>query len=161
MAELTDLQQRTLQVAKRFIGASENQGPNRGTRIAPFQLWFGKWLLGQPWCAAYVIYCCEIAAKELGLPRTVPKYASCSLIFAWAKQKGRLLDHPEPGCIFLVRRGGQGDSDGRADRGKSHIHTGFVHGVESDNRLLTVEGNFGNRVAWNRRSAAGLDFVRI
>lgn len=158
---MTPLQQRTLQIAKTFVGASENLGPNRGTRIERIQLWFGRWMLGQPWCAAYVVYCCELAAKDLKLPRTVPKYASCSLIYAWAKKNGRLLANPQPGCVFLVRKGGSGDSDGRADRGKSHIHCGFVHDAHSSGRLVTVEGNYSNRVSWNHRAASGLDFVRI
>lgn len=158
---LTPLQRRTLQFAKSFVGAREDLGPNRGTRIERIQLWFGRWMLGQPWCAAFVVYSCELAAKDLGLPRTLPKYASCSLIYAWAKKHGRLLAKPEPGCVFLVRAGGSGDSDGRADKGKSHIHCGFVHDVHSSGRLVVVEGNYRDACTWNHRPATGLDYVRI
>lgn len=158
---MTPLQQRTLVVAKRYIGASEDLGPNRGTVIQRFQLWYGRWMLGQSWCVAFAIYAVDVAAKELKVPNPLLKTASSSALYLWAKQQGRLLREPEPGCVFVVRRGGDGDSDGRRDAGKSHIHTGLVHDVEPDGRLLTLEGNRGDAVRWARRGQAGLDFIRI
>lgn len=158
---MTPLRQRTLQVAKRFVGASENIGPNRGTVIERFQLFIGRWMIAQPWCVAFSVYCVYRAANELKMGTDLLKTASSSALYTWAKRHGRLLTKPEAGCILLVRAGGAGDSDGRADHGKSHIHCGLVHTVEADGTLVTIEGNFGNKVKWNRRRATGLDFVRI
>lgn len=158
---MTPLQQRTLQVAKRFVGVRENLGPNRGTVVQKFQLWYGRWMVGQPWCVAFAVYCCDVAAKELGVPNPLLKTASSSALFAWAVKHGRRQPEPAAGDIFVVRSGGLGDSDGRNNAGKTHIHTGLVHTVEPNGTLTTIEGNFGNAVKWNKRNQRGLDFIRI
>lgn len=157
---MTPLQQRTLQVAKRFIGVREDLGPNRGTVVQKFQRFIGNWMLGQPWCIAFLVFCCRTAAKELGVPCKIPMTASSSHLFRWAKQHGALLAGPEPGCIGLVRAGGRGDDDGRSNRGASHIHGFLVHDVQGT-EVVTVEGNMGNAVRWGRRLAKRLDYVRI
>lgn len=158
---MTDLQRQTLIVAKRFMGAREDLGANRGTVIRRFQLFIGRWMVGQPWCAAYATFCIHIAAQELGIKTTFIKSASSSAIYAWAKKNHRLLSAPAPGCVFVVRKGGSGDDDRRSEVGKSHIHTGLVHTVNPDGVLITVEGNASNRVRWGKRSQAGLDFIEI
>lgn len=154
---MTPLQQRTLQVAKRYVGASEDEGNNRGRIIAQFQLFFGRWMLGQPWCAAFATFCIHKAEAELNLPHTFLTSPSSSAIYAWAKKAGRLLAHPEAGCVGLVKAGEH------AAKGKSHEHTFLVHTLEAEgSRVLTVEGNWSNRVRWNRRSVTNnYDWVRI
>jgi hypothetical protein len=154
----TPLQQRTLQVAKRWVGERET-GVNRGKKggiIQTAQLWFGNWMVGQPWCAAFATYCIFKAAKELGVKNPFIKSASSSAIYAWAKKTGRLLNGPEPGCIGLVVAGRN------AAKGKSHEHTFLVHNIDGD-EVVTIEGNWSNKVRWNRRkkAAANLDWVRI
>jgi hypothetical protein len=162
---LTALQQRTLQVAKRLVGKREATGRNDGwiarlTQRAVDPLL--TWLENQPWCVCFVVYCVHTAAGELGVRSILPKLASSSLLYSWAKRNGKLLAKPVSGCIGLVRRGGSGDHDGRGNAGKSHIHTFFVHTVLPDGTLITVEGNFRNAVCWNRRRAPyGCDFVEI
>lgn len=149
------VQQRTLQIAKRYLGANENQGTNRGTIIAKFQLFIGKWMLGQPWCAAFATFCVWHAEDELKLPHTFLSSASSSAIYAWAKKSGRLLAHPVDGCVGLVKAGPH------ATKGKSHEHTFLVHTVKG-NRVVTVEGNWKNRVMWfNRPISDDYDYVRI
>lgn len=107
---------------------------------------------GNPWCASFAVYCCHVAAKELGVDCAVPKTASTSAIARWAKQNGNLLAKAEPGCIGLLR--------GNA-YGTGYIHTYLVHTVNDDGTLVTVEGNLGNACRWNHRKSEGSDFARI
>lgn len=146
---MTELQQRTLQVAKRYLGVYEDQGSNRGKVIAQFQLFIGRWVLGQPWCAAFASFCLFTAAKELGVTPEFEKTASSSAIYRWAKRTGNLLPKPTDGCIGLVIGGPTG-----------HEHTCLVHTVEGDT-VLSVDGNISNRVRWVRRSTASMHYVRI
>lgn len=159
------LQQRALQVAKRYIGVKETTGRNDGPVVRMFQRYVAKgyaWLDSQPWCVCYVTYCVHAAAKELGVKPAMPYEASSSRLYAWAKKNGRLLKAPRNGCIGLVRRGGRGDQDGRATGGSSHIHCFLVHTVEPDGRLVTLEGNYRNSVGWGKRKASDpLDYVEI
>jgi hypothetical protein len=140
-----------LQVAKRFVGVREEGGANRGPWVEKFLAFVGL-ARGNPWCASWAVYCCHLAAKELGQSCSVPKTGSTSAIARWAKKTGNLLDGPEPGCLALVR--------GNA-YGTGYVHTALVHDVLPDGLLLTVEGNWLNSVRWNRRKAAGCDFARI
>lgn len=158
---MTPLRQRVLQIAKRHVGEHETAGkPNRGPVggiVNTVQLWIGNWMLGQPWCAAFGTYCIAKAAQELGVKTDFIKSASSSAIYAWALKNGRLLSAPEPGCIGLVKAGKN------AAAGKSHEHTFLVHTLELDGKqVLTVEGNWSDRVRWNRRSVtSNYNWVRI
>lgn len=162
---MTELQQRTLQVAKAKVGQREATGRNDGPFVRMLQRFVANgaaWLDGQPWCIMFVTWAIHAAAKDLNIKPVVPKNASSSSLYQWARRNAMLLTHPVAGCIGLVRRGGRGDSDGRSSAGKSHIHGFLVHTVEADGTLVTVEGNFSHAVKWNRRRKPyNCDFVQI
>ncbi|HYF39964.1 MAG TPA: hypothetical protein VD930_09765 [Gemmatimonadales bacterium] len=164
MAEYTPLVQRTLQLAKQYVGQREATGRNDGwfpRLVQRFVAKGSRWLDNQPWCVCYATYVIHTAAKELGIKPAFPNSASSSQVYAWAKQHGKLLRAPVPGCVGLVRRGGQGDQDGRNDAGKTHIHTFIVHDIQGTT-LITTEGNYRNSVCWNkRRHPWNCDFVAI
>lgn len=143
------LEQRTLQVAKRYLGVKELTGHNDGEQVSVFQKWFANAFQRSPWCVLFVGFCCHKAAAELENRSRFPKTASTSALYRWYKERGLLLDKPRSGCVAMVRGGATG-----------HYHTCFVHDVRGD-RVLTVEGNFKNAVAWNFRDAADCDFGPI
>lgn len=165
MRQLTPLEQRSLQVAKRHVGEREASGRNDGAAVRFWQRLVAKgatWLDNQPWCVCFATGVVYLAGKELGMKPKLPLNASSSSLYAWAKREGQLLPKPVDGCIGVVRRGGQGDQDGAAYAGKSHTHTFVVHTVEANGTLVTVEGNFRNAVCWNRRRAPyGCDWIAI
>jgi hypothetical protein len=80
-----------------------------------------------------------------------PAAADAELVaaYAWYKRNGLLLKGPKAGSIGMLR----GASTG-------HRHTLLVHAV-GDGLVVTVEGNYRNRVMWNRCPAEGCDFGQI
>lgn len=142
-------QRRVLQVAKRYLGVGEATGQNDGPQVSAFQRWFSTAFARSPWCVLFVGFCCHKAAKELETFSQFPRTASSSALFRWYKARGLLLKTPVAGCVAMIRGGKTG-----------HYHTCFVHNVE-DGRVLTVEGNFRNRVAWNRRLTSTADYGPI
>lgn len=152
MAAFTPLERRTLQIAKSFIGAREATGRNDGPVVSRFQRFVAggaAWLLGKAWCVCFVVYCVKSAAKSIGVPSRLPMTASSSQLFVWYKRNGLLLKGPKAGCVGMLRGGPTG-----------HQHTFLVHAVQ-DGVLVTVEGNYRNRVMWNRRPVEGCDFGPI
>lgn len=85
---------------------------------------------GHFWCMAFVYYCVDEASKKLGRPNPLVRTASCSRLYRWARQHGRLVASPQPGDLFLCIGGETG-----------HYHTGFVDGPLRAGRFPTVEGN--------------------
>lgn len=162
---MTPLAQKALQIAKAKVGQREATGRNDGPFVRLLQRWAAKggvWLDNQPWCVMYATWAVWEAARVLGTTSLIPERASSSRLYAWAKKHGRLLKRPVDGCIGLVRRGGAGDQDGSANRGKTHIHCFLVHTVEPSGRLVTLEGNWRNSVGWNhRKTSEPLDYVEI
>jgi hypothetical protein len=148
----TALEQRTLQIAKGFVGAREASGRNDGPIVSRFQRFVANgasWLLGKAWCVCFVLYCVKAAAWDRKLRSRLPLTASSSVLYQWFKREGLLLPRPIPGCIGMLRGGETG-----------HRHTFLVHDVE-DLVLVTVEGNLRNGVRWNRRPISGCDFGAI
>lgn len=149
---MTELQQRTLIVAKRHLGVKEEGGANRGPVVEKI-LQFVHLAKGNPWCAASAVYFAHTAAKEIGETCHLPKTGSTSALFRWARDTGNLLPAAAPGCLVLV----EGDA-----YGTGFVHTALCHDVEDGGKtLLCVEGNLANRVKWNRRPGAGCRFARI
>jgi len=152
MALFSPLEQRALQVAKSFIGTKEATGRNDGPVVSRFQRFVAggaSWLLGKAWCVCFVVYCVKMASRALAIKSRLPLTASTSQLYRWYKRHGLLLTGPKPGCIGMLRGGPTG-----------HRHTFLVHEVE-EGVLITVEGNWRNRVCWNKRPAAGSDFGPI
>lgn len=149
---MTELQQRTLQVAKRYLKVTEDPpGSNRGRVVDQFGAFFGRWMLGQPWCAAFATWAIYRAGHELGVTPMMPRSASSSELYRWAVRTKNLLPFPQTGCLGLVIGGPTG-----------HSHTCLIHAVEDGGRVvLSVDGNWRNRVTWVRRPVAALHYVRI
>lgn len=158
MAKFTPLAQRTLQVAKRYVGLQEATGRNDGEQIRFWQRWGanGKaWLDGQPWCACFATWCVHRAHNELRRegqvlqPLLTPKNASSSSLYRWYKRSGKLLAKPKTGCVGLVKGGPTG-----------HSHTFLVHDVQGG-EVVGVDGNYRNGVRWSRRPASDCDYGEI
>lgn len=126
----TDLGELALKEAKARVGVREKPlGSNRGPEVDSWNRRVGV-PLGSFWCASFLWCMIEDAAKEHGLGNPVLRTASCSALYRWAREHGRLVARPEPGDIFLCIGGDTG-----------HYHTGFVAGSVSNGRFATIEGN--------------------
>ena len=149
---MTPLAQRTLQIAKQFVGQKEATGRNDGWLPRLVQRWVARgaaWLDNQPWCACFATYCIHAAAQELGLPVRVPPNASSSSLYRWFRANGKLLRAPVAGCVGLVKGGPTG-----------HSHTFLVHDVQGA-EVVGVDGNYQNAVGWSRRPVSACDYGEI
>jgi hypothetical protein len=143
-----------------FIGVDEPDGDNRGPAV--------EWLLkganlnpGEPWCAAFVNRCAEIACakKNVRSPlERVPLQGYVQSYYQYAAEDGWLTTDPAPGDLFLIWH-----------RAKNrYAHMGVVAFAYSDGRFDTVEGNSnsvgsreGIEVAANTRIAGVGDQIKF
>jgi hypothetical protein len=82
---------------------------------------------------AFVHAMVQDACRDLGLEMAArfPRTASCSFLYRWARERDRLVAHPQVGDVFLCIGGETG-----------HYHTGLVSGeLTVAGRFPTVEGN--------------------
>lgn len=137
----------TIAVGELQAGVHEEpMGSNRGPRVDIYTGWVGK-PIGTPnapsWCAYFVSFCWK-PLFHLGAVTGDQHHLGLQ---TWAAACGYLLPDgaaPQCGDIFLI----------------PEHHTGLVRATDGD-RLWSVEGNSGNRVASLIRPTAGLWFVRI
>ncbi len=136
----TPLLAKVLEIARGEIGVLEDPpGSNRGQRIEEYLESTGLGG-GYPWCAAFVHWCFEQAAKELGIDN--PCINTAGVLDHWnrARQEGirRITSLQaeadpqlvQPGMIFIIDTGAPGGAG----------HTGIVERVEGG-KLVTIEGN--------------------
>lgn len=140
-AVVTDaLLAKALEFAVGEIGVREDPlGSNKGARVVEYQARVGIPRGGEPWCAAFVYFCFDEAAKALGVANPVVQTAG--VLDHWNKARPsrkiktinqeQALDDPslvKPGMIFIISTGG------------GNGHTGLIESV-SGNSLITIEGN--------------------
>lgn len=130
-------------------------GSNRGTNVDAYNAAAGA-PPGSYWCMSFVYWCFVQSAAKLGKPNPMPKTAYCPYLYSWAQQKGKLVNSPQRGDIFLVKGGPNG-----------HKHTGLVTASQGG-QVDTVEGNTNNDGSNNgigvflrKRSNGSCDFVRL
>ncbi|MFT3765686.1 MAG: CHAP domain-containing protein [Minicystis sp.] len=127
-----------LKIAESQVGVRENPpNSNRGTEVDAYQRAVGN-PLGVAWCAAFVYWCFDRAAKQLGADNPVVRTGGCLLHWQKARSQGvraitaqQAADDPslvQPGHIFIM------------DHGNGLGHTGFVQRVRGG-LLDTIEGN--------------------
>jgi hypothetical protein len=119
---------------------------NRGPRIDQYQVRAGLRLKdgmdGFAWCACFLYWCFDEAAKKLGRRNPVMKTAGCQDHWNRARQAGiaqitgtRATSRPDlvnPGMIFIMAFGGGAG------------HTGMVESVQGG-FITTIEGNSNNQ----------------
>lgn len=138
MAKGTALAQAALRHAEKAVGVSEDPpGSNMGEEVEGFLSSVGL-DGGNAWCAAFVYWCVERAAAEIGQANCLPRTGLVMGMWSGARRAGlpcvtAAEARAQPslvtsGMIFVMDHGG-----GRG-------HTGFVKSL-SDGRLATVEGN--------------------
>jgi hypothetical protein len=136
-----NLRQAALAIAGRYDGGKET-GNNAGPLVELYLRNVGLGV-GNPWCAAFVLWCSDMAAAALGIDnplRVVPSKALVRSHVATAKARGWVVARPEAGDLFAyVNPDGSG-------------HIGFVERV-ADGVIHTVEGNTN---AQNSREGDGV-----
>lgn len=151
----SDLLREALSIAQSQVGVMEKPiGSNRGKEVEKYQA-----SVGIPpatfWCAAFVYFCFNEAAKNLGVTNPVFKTGGC--LDHWNNTKAKKIkakdgrDDPsliKPGHIFII------------DHGGGHGHTGIVKRVEGG-RLITIEGNSNPNGSSNGIGVFELDIRKV
>jgi Putative peptidoglycan binding domain/CHAP domain len=137
----TPVQQKAIEIALSQVGNMENPlGSNRGPEVDGYLRSVGLNPAGGsfPWCAAFVYFCFQQAATQLGVAN--PAIQDAGVLDCWNKA-GRMPVHRiaaseaitipsliKPGMVFVLKTGA------------STGHMGLVEKVQG-NRLTTIEGN--------------------
>jgi len=118
----------------------EPLGSNRGPRVDQYLRSAGidPGTGSYPWCASFIVWCFDNAARQLGLTSPVPRTAGVHDMWQKAGRAGfrripydAAIGDPsqvQPGHVFFI------------DTGEGHGHTGLVVGREG-NEFQTIEGN--------------------
>lgn len=132
----------TLDVASSQVGVMEQpRGSNRGSVVDTYHRAVGlNPADGQPWCAAFLFFCFQSAAKQLG--RSNPVVKTAGVLDHWNKARDKSIatitaaaahmreDMVKPGHIFIIDTGPAGGAG----------HTGLVEKIVMG-KLVTIEGN--------------------
>jgi hypothetical protein len=154
---------RTLEIAISKVGVREIGGDNRGPDVEMFQR-AAKIAPGQPWCMAFINWCAEQAAKELGVVSPLEALSLQGFVQAhvdYFKPRGKVLDKSadaRPGDLAVFWYASL----------KRYGHVGIVERVEPGVRIFTVEGNTnaaggreGNAVARKERpTGSNVKYIR-
>ncbi len=129
---MSALVNKALEIAISQIGVRE-LARNRGVEVDNYLTAVGldPTKGSYPWCAAFVWFCYQQAARSLRVSNPAPKTASVMKMWAKTPFWFRRPD-PSPGSVFII------------DHGSGRGHTGFVEFV-TPTSLVTVEGNTNDR----------------
>jgi len=131
----TELLKEVIKAAISQVGIMEEPpGSNRGKRVEEYlsSVGLGPGLF---WCAAFIYWCFDKAAKKKGVRNPLVKTGGC--LYHWDHTKGKKIparqavNNPsllKPGQIFIINNGG------------GHGHTGLVEKIEGG-FIHTIEGN--------------------
>lgn len=156
MAALAGFHSALLTGARASIGVKEvPEASNWGPRVKTYLASVGL-SSPNPWCAAWLNYRMQDAAKTAKVTTDWPATGGCTEVGAWARREGRFLKEPEPFCAFLVPND---------DSGTEFHHAGLVVEVVKDDsgaisEVKTIEGNFHDGVYANTRPVDGLAWVK-
>ena len=123
-----------LDIMEGEVGIHENPwGSNKGG-CEKYQKPWGSWMIGQPWCGAWVAWVWKQAGMD-GMDLADPSTATMCNI---ASNEG-LKCSPRPGAAFVI----------------CGTHTGILHHDLGGGVWKTIEGNSNDQVQWRQRSLAG------
>lgn len=125
---MSDLSNQALQIAQTQVGKEEiPKGSNWGPVVSEYLRSVG---INFPasWCMAFVYWCYDKAAHNLGIENPLKKTGG--VLAQWnAMPNNKINFPPKVGDIFIM------------DLGHGLGHTGIVEAVNEDGTLTTIEGN--------------------
>lgn len=134
MNSFETLQGGALDEARAFVGIKEIGGDNKGPAVEFFQK-LGQIREGQPWCAAFVNACAEIAAAKRNTVsplEAVPWQGLVQSYYEMGVAWRIKADLVGPGDLFLIW----------FTRQEAYRHIGFVERVDwASQHYFTIEGN--------------------
>ena len=127
---MSELSLKALEIAITQLGKEEvPRGSNWGKTGDPVPMYLKSVGITFPasWCMAFVYWCYDEAAKQLGLPN--PLLKTGGVLNAWEGRPRNRVKIPQPGDIFIM------------DHGHGLGHTGLVEVTKPDATFGSIEGN--------------------
>lgn len=121
----TEVARRAVQIALDHKYVREKTGKNDGADVKAILASVGL-PEGYSWCMAFVYYCFQIAANQLGVKN--PCIKTAGVLDHWNRTRGAKVHTPAAGDVFVM------------DFGKGQGHTGIVVKADRDT-IHTIEGN--------------------
>lgn len=133
--------QRMVQIGLSQRGVVESGGEDAGVPFDRYARPFG-FTRPVPWCACFVSWC---YLQTTGRRPPWPNPAYAGSIYNWAQGTGKLTRSPSQGDLF-----------GISDRHVGMVAARLLHG-----RILTIEGNWSDRVLSREVAVSGLWFASV
>jgi hypothetical protein len=141
--------------AEATAGVFERNNDNRGDRVDEYQKAAGGGL-GEAWCAKFVYWCYDQAARRLGVKNPLPPIFGASQFESWGISQKKQVSTPALGDVFIVQ----------------HRHAGLATGPATPGGIFpSVEGNtwakadFAHRregvYALNKEKVSQCTFFRV
>jgi hypothetical protein len=128
--------------AQKWLGVVEKGGANKGPEVEMFQKALDGKAAGEPWCAAFMMYCIEQVEKATGVKSRL--FKSEHVLTLWNKSPADLrAAKPQVGSLVIW----QNYRDGRPTISG---HVGIVVEHPKPNVIFTIEGNTGPEAGVNR-----------
>lgn len=127
---MSALSDKALQIAISQLGKEENpRGSNWGKTGDPVPAYLASVGINFPasWCMAFMYWCYEQAAEQLGLINPMSKTGG--VLTAWGNRPRSQVKLPAVGDVFIM------------DLGHGLGHTGMIESIAPDGTLHTIEGN--------------------
>lgn len=137
---------RVIHESAKYLDVRELTNKNDGPEVEKFLLYLGL-PKGNPWCAAYVVYCYREAADAYSIKNPLPKYGRVSTIWWYAEEnelRYKTIDSEDvlsgaekliPADIVIW------ESKNFAKKKNFNGHTGLVLFQKDNNKFKSREGN--------------------
>ena len=126
---MSPLAARVLELAAAEVGVREEGGRNCGPRVEQYLAAVGL-PAGNPWCAAFVYYVLDKAARELNMRTGCPRTGKVARM--WRRATIWRSQRPAPGMVFIHLE--------KPEDPESIGHCGIVTDV-AGTHILSIEGN--------------------
>lgn len=151
-----------VEVAKGFLHVRE-VGKNRGQYVDYFNRTVGV-PLGSAWCMAFAYTAWKIAYNEQGLQSPLHRTGSVARQLKFALQVGsglRVIRVRNVGAVAQLRAGdlllAKSGTSSEKDIGRIWLgHVGIYTGLQSNERLQTIEGNTSGNSRGSQREGNGV-----
>lgn len=141
------ISQVALEIAISQHGVHESGGNNRGPEVDEYVRTAGlDPTRGYPWCASFMYWCFQQAARLLGIANPFPKTAKAVEIWNRVSADPNLricLDsNPSVGAVYILDHGSKWITQLPCGRLTDDGHTGIAHLLDLHSQLLTeLSGN--------------------
>jgi len=160
LAYAADLPQTAAEVSTRYLHVREATNRNDGPEVEMFLRYLGL-PKGQPWCAAFSLYCYKEAADVLQVKQPFPRYGRVAMLWDTCrrnplKYQAITADQVRLGSVRLR----PGDlpvwANGTIRNNDFNGHTGLVITPVSPLTFRSIEGNTMPGDSGNQRDGGGV-----